>query len=165
MRVDAGLAMTTDALRRAYADHRLALVRLATLVLRDESIAEDLVQDVFVRSKGRLESLDDAEAYAYLRRSVVNAWKNHRRHLAVEVASKSRLVARESIDPMTVVDERQTLWHAVERLPDRQRVVLVLRYYEDLPDAEIAELLGCSQVTVRTQAKRALDKLREVVDR
>jgi RNA polymerase sigma factor (sigma-70 family) len=165
MRVDAGLAMTTDALGRAYADHRLSLVRLATLLLRDEGIAEDLVHDVFVRSQGRLDSLDDAEAYAYLRRSVVNAWKNHRRHLAVELASRLRLVAERNIDPMAIVDERQRLWHAIERLPDRQRSVLVLRYYEDLPDAEIAGLLGCRQVTVRTQAKRALDKLREVVDR
>ena len=165
MKMHAGPVMAGDALRRAYVEHRLALVRLATLLLRDQSAAEDLVQDVFIRSRERLEGLDDARAYAYLRRSVVNAWKNHRRHLGVEERALDQLPIGASSDAVETVNEREVLWRAIERLPDRQRAVLVLRFYEDLPDGEIAHLLGCAQVTVRSQAKRALDKLREVVNR
>lgn len=165
MMVDAGLGMTGDALRRAYVQHRLALVRLATLLLRDETVAEDVVHDVFLRSRGRLEGLDEVEAYAYLRRSVVNAWKNYSRHLRVEARLLPRLSLPASADAVARVDEREALWRAIELLPGRQRAVVVLRYYEDLPDAEVARLLGCRQVTVRTQAKHALDKLRKVVDR
>jgi RNA polymerase sigma factor (sigma-70 family) len=78
----------------------------------------------------------------------VKAWKNHRRHLRVEARSRPGLSSAVSPDAVAAVVERQTLWHAIEKLPDRQRAVIVLRYYEDLPDAEIARLLGCAEVTV-----------------
>jgi RNA polymerase sigma factor (sigma-70 family) len=164
MRADAGLGMTVDALRLAYTNHHLALVRLATLLTRGENVAEDLVHDVFIRSADRLETLEDSEVYPYLRRSVVNAWRNHRRHLRVEERALPGLRNDPPRDAVDAVDDRQVVWRAIERLPGRQRAVVVLRYYEDLPDTEIARLLACSRITVRTQAKRALAKLRGVME-
>ena len=157
--------VTREALRRAYEAHHLALVRVATLLTGDQAAGEDLVHDVFLRCRGRLEGMDDRETYAYLRRSLVNAWRNRLRHGDVEARAIPRLIAPGASEPTSEVDAREALWWAIQGLPDRQRAVLVLRYYEDLPDAEIARLLGCARVTVRTQAKRALEKLREVVER
>jgi RNA polymerase sigma factor (sigma-70 family) len=138
---------------------------VATLLTGDQAAGEDLVHDVFLRCRDRLEGMDDRDTYAYLRRSLVNAWRNRLRHGGVEARAIPRLIGRGSSEPTPEVDAREALWRAIERLPDRQRAVLVLRYYEDLSDAEIARLLGCTRVTVRTQAKRALEKLREVVER
>lgn len=63
-------------------------------------------------------------------------------------------------DTMSAIDDREDLWQALGRLPRRQRAVLVLRYFEDLSEAEIASTLGCSPGTVKSQASKALAKLR-----
>lgn len=152
MRVQ-GDRVAGGALRRAYEEHQLSLVRLATLLLADQVAAEDLVHDVFLRCRDRLEDLDDRETHAYLRRSVLNAWKNRRRHLGVEARSMPKLATPSAADPAAVIDERRGLWGAIERLPDRQRAVIVLRYYEDLPDLEIARLLGCADGALAGQAR------------
>jgi len=67
-------------------------------------------------------------------------------------------------DPTSNVGEHEAMWAGIGELPPRQRAVIVLRYYEDLPDREIARLLGCTQATVRSQAKRGLAKLREAIE-
>jgi RNA polymerase sigma factor (sigma-70 family) len=157
--------MASGALDRAYQAHHLGLVRLATLLVTEQAVAEDLVHDVFVRARAPITGMEEREVYPYLRRSVLNAWRNQHRHALVEERALPRLTPVPQPDPTAAVDDRQVLWHAIAALPERQRAVLVLRYYEDLPDLDIAQLLGCAQVTVRSQAKRALDKLREVVDR
>jgi RNA polymerase sigma factor (sigma-70 family) len=123
------------------------------------------VHDVFLRSWSALDGIGDAEMYAYLRRAVVNAWKNHRRHHRVEARWRAMNSSAVRADASTVIVERETLWAAIARLPDRQRAVIVLQYYEDLADADIARLLDCAEVTVRTQTRRALFKLRAVVVR
>jgi RNA polymerase sigma-70 factor (sigma-E family) len=148
-----------DDLHRAYDAHHLALLRLAVLLTGADAIAEDLVHDVFVRSRDRLGRLPHDEARAYLRRALVNAWRNEIRHRGVERRYGASLRPRAVDDPSDAIASRDELWNAIERLPERQRAIVVLRYYEDLPDAEIARLLGCARVTVRTQAKRALAKL------
>lgn len=150
------------ALRRAYEAHRLRLVRLGTLLVGDQVRAEDLVHDVFLRGRKRLGELEESAVYPYLRRALANAWRNQLRHREVEARILPRLRVGDS-DHVEVAD-RLDLWRAILDLPDRQRAVLVLRYYEDLTDEEIARILGCARVTVRSQAKRALDKLREVVE-
>ena len=150
------------ALRRAYELHRIPLLRLSTLLVRDPETAEDIVQDVFVRAAPRLSSLGDEEVGPYLRRSVVNAWKNGLRHHIVEISAAPKLMQGElSADP--ALEERDAMWREISKLPARQRACLVLRYYEDLPDGEIASLLGCRIGTVKSQSSRALAKLRKAV--
>jgi RNA polymerase sigma-70 factor (sigma-E family) len=145
-----------------------ALVRLARLLTRDVQLAEDLVQDVLGRAYPRWDRILRADQPdLYLRRMLVNANTSRcRRRASHEVvglpgdpatgSAGTRVVAHES-----ELAERDAMWRLIATLPARQRVTVVLRYYEDLPDSAIAEILDCSPVTVRTHAMRALATLRE----
>jgi RNA polymerase sigma-70 factor (sigma-E family) len=137
-------------------------IRLAYLLTGDRVLAEDLVQEAFVRFVGRFRFLhhpDDVDAY--LRRTIVNLSKNHFRRRAIERAYLEREGPRiEDASAGPDVATHDTLRSALLRLPLRQRTALVLRYYEDLPDATIAELLGCRQATVRSLVSRGLEALR-----
>jgi RNA polymerase sigma factor (sigma-70 family) len=93
----------------------------------------------------------------------MNEWKNRLRSQDAERRARLRTGPTADIEA-GYADERDLIWRHIMTLPERQRAVLVLRYYEDLPDREIARHLGCAQVTVRSQAKRALTKLREVIE-
>ena len=141
-----------------------ALVRFACLITADEHRAEDLAQDVLAKAYAgwrRIGALDQPDLY--VRRMLVNAntswW---RRAVNREVAVADIGSARAAPDTAAESAERDELWRLVLRLPARQRTVIVLRYYEDYDDATIAELMRCSQGTVRTQAKRALEKLQQL---
>ena len=128
------------------------MVRLAYLLTGDRAAAEELVQDAFVsvhRTWGRAH-----HPKAYLRTAVVNACRSWGRRRVLE---RDRRPGPPE-PSMLVADE---LWDTLLRLPDRQRAVIVLRFYEDLPDAEIAEALGCRPATVRTSIHRALAALRK----
>ncbi|MDQ1286853.1 MAG: hypothetical protein QG622_418 [Actinomycetota bacterium] len=139
------------------------LVRLARGLLRDPFQAEDVVQDVLAKvflQWERIGRTNDPDAY--VRRMVVNActsWfrRAARREFAQDVAT---LPERSLADPTAGVDERDRLVLLLKRLPAKQRAVLVLRHYEGLPDAEIAQLLGSGEVAVRTNAHRGLATLR-----
>jgi RNA polymerase sigma-70 factor (sigma-E family) len=138
------------------------LLRLAYQLCHDRAGAEDLVQDALTRVYGnwlrRRPDIDSAEAY--LRRAVVNEYLRRRRlKSSTEVVTDA---VPETVDggfDDAVVD-RDQMWHALGSLPPRQRTVLVLRFYEDLPDAEIATLLDAKEGTVRSLASRALQTLR-----
>ncbi|MGA4729597.1 SigE family RNA polymerase sigma factor [Micromonospora taraxaci] len=140
-----------------------ALVRLARLLTDDEHRAEDLVQEVLARAYarwGRISRTDRPDAY--VRRMLVNAhhsWWRRRSSREVSVAAVTDRAG--AADEATVVAERDALWRLVRELPRSQRTVIVLRYYEDLDDTSIAEILACSAGTVRTHAKRALATLRK----
>ncbi|MEV4763778.1 SigE family RNA polymerase sigma factor [Micromonospora chokoriensis] len=140
-----------------------ALVRLARLLTDDEHRAEDLVQEVLAKAYarwGRISRTDRPDAY--VRRMLVNAhhsWWRRRSSREVSVAAVSDRAA--AADEAAVVAERDALWRLVRELPRSQRTVIVLRYYEDLDDTSIAEILACSAGTVRTHAKRALATLRK----
>ncbi|MDG4805814.1 SigE family RNA polymerase sigma factor [Micromonospora sp. WMMD1120] len=140
-----------------------ALVRLARLLTGDDHRAEDLVQDVLAQAYarwGRIGRTDRPDAY--VRRMLVNAHHSWwRRRSSREVSVAAVLDRAGDVDEAAAVAERDALWRLVRELPARQRTVIVLRYYEDLDDVLIAELLGCSTGTVRTHAKRALAALRE----
>ncbi|MGC4771069.1 SigE family RNA polymerase sigma factor [Micromonospora sp. DT44] len=139
-----------------------ALVRLARLLTGDEHRAEDLVQDVLTRAYarwGRISRTDQPDAY--VRRMLVNAHHSWwRRRSSREVTVAAVLDRAGDADEAAGVAERDALWRLVSDLPARQRTVIVLRYYEDLDDTAIAEILACSTGTVRTHAKRALTTLR-----
>ena len=140
-----------------------ALVRLARGLLRDPHHAEDVVQDVLAKALvrwDRIERTDDPDAY--VRRMVVNAstsfWRRAvRREKTVEPEHLPDAPVGDRTDAFAGRDEMLAL---LRSLPAKQRAVLVLRHYEGLPDAEIADLLGCSPVTVRSNAHRGLATLR-----
>jgi RNA polymerase sigma-70 factor (sigma-E family) len=140
-----------------------ALVRLAGLLVGQRQLAEDLVQEVLARAYVRWDRVVRAEhPDLYLRRMLVNAhnswWRRRSYHETVGVPVREEATAR-ALD--AEVAERDAVWRLVLTLPRRQRAAVVLRYYEDLDDVAIAEILDCSPVTVRTHVMRALAALRE----
>jgi RNA polymerase sigma-70 factor (sigma-E family) len=154
-----------EALEQLYAAHWRQLVRLAVLLVRDQGSAEEIVQDCFVAVHGRWGSLRDPDkALAYLRQSVVNRSRSHLRHLGVV----RRHAEREGALPPTAgadhtsydAARRATVLDALRRLPRRQREVLALRYYLDLSEAEVAEVLGISRGAVKSHASRGAAALR-----
>ena len=149
-----------DALRAAFEAHYAALARMATLVTGDPVEAEDLVQEAFVRAAEPIERLTADAVRPYLRATVMNLWRNSLRRRPLEGLMSLR--AHEPGDlPM---EEHDALWRSVLRLPPRQRACLVLRYYEELSEAEAARVLGCSVGTIKSQTSRALRRLREELD-
>ena len=139
-----------------------ALVRFAILLTGDDHRAEDLVQDVLAKAYLRWRSIRRSDnPDVYLRRMLVNAshsWWRRRRNREVPVEHTGDRAAPGDIG--TDAGERDALWRLVTALPHQQRAVVALRYYEDLDDATIAEILSCSPATVRTHAMRALNRLR-----
>ncbi|MGO4597366.1 SigE family RNA polymerase sigma factor [Terrabacter sp. 2RAF25] len=138
------------------------LLRTAYLLTHDRALAEDLVQTSLSKAWfawGRIEGQPEA----YVRRIMVNTYSSwwRRRWNGEEATAELPECAAGSRRPDDVrVDERTDLWRALERLPKRQRAVVVLRFYEDLSEAETAEIMQCSVGTVKSQASRALAKLR-----
>ncbi|WP_432485339.1 SigE family RNA polymerase sigma factor [Kineococcus esterisolvens] len=142
------------------------LVRLARALLRDPHQAEDVVQDVLatcVLKWSRIQAVDDPSAY--LNRMVVNAVTSLRRRpwRREQASDPADLPDLAVPDASPGHAERQRCLALLRRLPDRQRVTLVLRLYEGMPDEEIAQLLDCSTVTVRSNAHRGLATLRRLI--
>ena len=154
-----------EALELLYAAHWRRLVRLAVLLVRDVGTAEEIVQECFVSVHGRWNRLNDPDkALAYLRQSVVNRSRSHLRHLAVVRRHADR---EQPLEPVAGADHaaydqarRATVLAALQTLPRRQREVLVLRYYLDLSEAEIADTLGISRGAVKSHASRGAAGLR-----
>ena len=152
-----------EALTALYTGHYAALVRLAALLVRSSGEAEEIVQDSFVamHSKwGRLREPD--KAVGYLRRTVVNRARSAQRHH--RVADKhnvpSSQVAASAEHHALAAESRAVVMDALHRLPTRQREVLVLRYYGDLSEADIAAALGISRGAVKSHASRGAAALR-----
>lgn len=144
-----------DPLIELYRERYEPMVRLAYLFTGSRAIAEELVQDAFVnvhRSWSRA-----TNPPAYLRTAVVNACRSWGRRRTLELHRKPA-----PPDPSLLVADE--MWDALQVLPMRQRAAIVLRFYEDLPDAQIAELLGCKEATVRTAIHRGLARLRKEID-
>jgi RNA polymerase sigma factor (sigma-70 family) len=131
-------------------------VRLAWLLTHDHAAAEDVVQDAFVRVRPRLATIEHRSAY--LRRTIVNGCRDRARAAGRAEAGwrRLRLVAE-----VTSTDKPSELLDAVAVLPYRQRAVLVLRYWADLREEEIAAIVGVRAATVRSITARALDRLRK----
>ena len=144
-----------------------ALLRFGLMLCGDRHLAEDLVQSVLAKAYprwSRIVAMQRPEAY--LKTVLVNEhlrwW---RRRSSREVPAAAPVRQREPVGPDDAGRHasRDAAWELLRSLPKRQRAVLVLRYYEDLPDAEIAAILGCAESTVRSQATRALAALRAAV--
>jgi RNA polymerase sigma-70 factor (sigma-E family) len=141
-----------------------ALVRFARLLTGDEHRAEDLTQDVLARVYLHWRKIGNTDRPdLYVRRMLINAHHSWwRRRTNRELAHPDVGTDASGRDLAADAAERDALWRLVRELPPRQRTVIVLRYYEDYDDATIAELMHCSTGTVRTQAKRALDRLHAI---
>lgn len=158
-----------DAVTQLYAAHYRSLVRLAALLLRDTGAAEEVVQDAFVAMHGRWRRLRDPDkALAYLRQSVVNGARSTLRHRGVvqrylprqampEFAASAEHGAMDRLDHDAVVT-------ALRLLPPRQREALVLRYYGDLSEADIAAAMGISRGAVKSHASRGMAALRTTLE-
>jgi RNA polymerase sigma factor (sigma-70 family) len=132
------------------------LVRLAYLLTGSAEVAEELVQDAFVAAQRSWSGVRDP--FPYVRATVVNRTRSWGRRLQLERRHDVRGEASVELG----ADE---LWDALDRLNQRQRAAVVLRFYEDLPDDEIGRILGCRPATVRTAIHRALAVLRKEIER
>jgi RNA polymerase sigma-70 factor (sigma-E family) len=157
-----------------FAATRLAgLLRYAVVLTGDRDLAQDVVQEVLARTQVRWSKIVKADSPdAYVRQMVLNEYLSWRRKWSVRnvQAVGERLIdlgdrhhaSRDHADAVVDTDE---LWNRLAMLPRKQRAVLVLRYYEQLPDDEIAHLLSCAAVTVRSNASKALKALRLQTER
>ncbi len=155
-----------QAVAQLYAAHWRTLVRLASLLLAGSEHAEEVVQDAFVALHRRWARLaDPATAHAYLRTSVVNGCRSVRRHRrVVEAHAPAAAPAPAGPEEHALrAEEDAAVMVALRTLPRRQQEVLVLRYYADASEAEIADALGISRGAVKSHAHRGLAALRAAV--
>ena len=141
-----------------------ALLRFAKVICVNRGAAEDVVQDVLLRVHARwddVEPLDHPDAY--VRRMIVNEYLSWRRKWARMIPTAD-VPDRATADPTDQLNDRAQLAAEIARLPSRQRVVVVMRFYGGLTDSEIAADLGCTQGTVRSHLSRALATLRVQLD-
>jgi len=165
--VDTGARDADEALVALYTAHYRSLVRLSALLLHDTAAAEDVVQDAFVAMHSSWRRLRDTDkALAYLRQAVVNRSRSRLRHLkVVDRHAPAALVDVPSAETGAMLAiERDQVMTAVRRLPQRQREVLVLRYYADMSEAQIAETMGISPGAVKSHASRAVAALRQTLE-
>lgn len=146
------------------AGHGRKLLRLAFLLTRDTYLAEDLTQSVLADAYRHWSKVDAAaHPDAYVHRMLINAYVSRgRRRSSREAPSESPARAAGAVDdPAEEIVERDRIRRLLDTLAPRARTVLVLRYYSDLTDAAIADLLGISESGVRATASRALQLLRD----
>ena len=140
-----------------------ALLRFAYLLTGNAHQAEDLVQEALAKSHPRWDKIEQYEVpEAYVRKAVLRlylSWRRRRSSTEVVVATMHDSMAV-SMDETDRIAVREQLWQLLVKLPRMQRAVLVLRYFEDRDDDDIAGLLGCARATVRVHAARGLQRLR-----
>ena len=157
-RDDAGLPELFNA-------HYRKLLALAVIVTDDRATAEDLVQEAFARLHGR-HLADPDRAVAYLRTTILNLSRSRLRRLRTarkHEAPDDRALPSAEDDALLRADQREVL-DAVRRLPPRQLQVLALRYWADLPIAEVAAEMGLTTGGVKSNTARALDALRRALE-
>ncbi|MEV4491804.1 SigE family RNA polymerase sigma factor [Micromonospora coxensis] len=151
-----------DAEFREFVEARYAeLLRTAYLLTGSRDAAQDLVHDALLKVMRHWRRID--EPIAYVRRAMVNERTSRWRRIGLRELLTSAVPDRAGPDSADAVVARDELLAALDRLPARMRTVLVLRYWEDLPEAEVAQAMGCSVGTVKSQAARGLARLRDVL--
>jgi RNA polymerase sigma-70 factor (sigma-E family) len=157
--VDAG---AEDEFREFVLARSPALLRFAYALAGDRGLAEDLLQVALLKTYRQWRRLRDTDnPDAYVRRVMANqriSWWRRRR-----VTEADRPVPDGAAPPDPGPEQRDELWQALRQLPPRTRAVVVLRYWEDLSETEVARILGCSIGTVKSQASRGLSRLRAVL--
>jgi RNA polymerase sigma factor (sigma-70 family) len=150
---------TSAGFEETYRAQRLPLMRFAYLLCGSTETSEDVVQSAFASAQPRWDQIEDPSSY--LRRSVLNLVKDgqRRRYRLASLVSGSVT----SADAIALPPEVDETWSLIQQLPWPQRAVVVLHYYEDLPLVEIAQVLKRSESTVRSDHRRALDRLRKAL--
>lgn len=151
-----------------YSEHYRSLVRLAAFLVRDNATAEEVVQDSFVAMHGAWRRLRDTDkALSYLRQSVVNRSRSVLRHrIVVDKNTPKPPPDMPSAEHGAIIQlERSAVVIALRALPERQREALVLRYYGDMSEAQIASVMGISRGAVKSHTARAMSALRTVLER
>jgi RNA polymerase sigma-70 factor (sigma-E family) len=150
-----------------YAEHAVSLIRLAYLMLGDRAAAEDAVQDAFCGLYRQWDRLaDPARALGYVRTAVLNGSRSalRRRATGRKLAFPDQPPAASAEAAVLSREEREEVMAAVRRLPGRQREALVLRFYLDLPEQEIARIMGLRPGSVRSATHRALRALGQLLE-
>jgi RNA polymerase sigma-70 factor (sigma-E family) len=150
-----------------FRQHYRSLLGTARLLVDEAGAAEEVVQDAFVALHRRWSSLrDPAAAVGYLRSSVLNGARGRLRRRQTAERHLAAVPPDEETSEVLAIRraEQSTVAAALERLPQRQRECVVLRYYVDLSEAEIADLLGISSGSVKTHAHRALGALSQALE-
>src|SRR5438128_10517711 len=158
--VEQGKGIERGGLSDLYVRHAPDGIRLAYLLTGDRALAEDFVQEACARFVGRLRYLRDPNAFGpYLRRTLVNLSRSHFRRRKLERNYLERAAAGHG-ESTPNTDPDGALHDALLRLPERQRVAMVLRFYEDLSDGQAAEIMRCPPGTVRSLVSRGMKTLR-----
>lgn len=164
-RVDAPDSTRDVPFAELFAKHYAPALRLAALLEGDPTRAEDAVCDAFARVYGRLRRGGIEDVSPYLRQAVVNAVRGGWRHRQVERRHAAAFEASAFVPAFEAeVVERDEVWAALRQLPAGQRRVVVLRYYEDLAEAEVARLLRVNVGTVKSQAAKGLAALQSILE-
>ena len=160
--------MTADeAVTQLYLSHYRPLVRLAVLLVRDEPTAEEVVQECFIAMHDGWHRLrDEDKALSYLKQAVVNRSKSVLRHRSVVDRNAPKPAPDMPSAEQGAISrlERSAVITALRGLPDRQRQALVLRYYADMSEAQIAEMMGISKGAVKSHTARGMSSLRAVLE-
>ena len=157
----------TQAVTAIYTTHYRSLVRLAVLLVRDIATAEEVVQDSFIAMHDAWRRLRDSDkALSYLRQSVVNRSRSVLRHRVVvdRNAPKPAPDMPSAEQGALSLLERSAVIAALRKLPPRQREALVLKFYADLSEAQIASTMGISQGAVKSHTARGMASLRTVLE-
>jgi RNA polymerase sigma-70 factor (sigma-E family) len=165
--LDASTDVSVDLLTDTYRKHYASLLRLAALLLDDRASCEDVVQEAFIRvhsSRGKVR--EPEKMLAYLRQTVVNLSRStlRRRLLGMKLLPKPMPDAASAEEGAYDILERDDLIAALRGLQRRQREVLVLRYFMDLTEAQVAAELGLSIGSVKAYGSRGLEALRVRMD-
>lgn len=152
----------SERLAELYAAHAPHAGRMAYLLVGDRDLAEDLVQEAFVRIAGRLFSIKSSQAFgAYLNQTVLNLARGHIRKVSRDRSLLQRLGRQPHRDEVIPdFSTRDEVLRALQALPYRQRAAIVLRYYLDLSEQQTADLLGCAAGTVKSLVSRGTQELR-----
>lgn len=149
-----------DRIAALYATHAGRAIRFAYLMTGSREDAEDLVQEAFVRAASRLTGLRRDDAFgAYMRQTMVNLLRSRRRRARIARSFRHDTTWHVE-DPSQASDERRWILGVLATLPARQRAAIVLRYYEDLTEAQAAEALHCSRAALKSLVARASETLR-----
>ena len=149
------------ALEALYRAQQAPMVRLAHLLVGDRAVAEELVQDAFVRVLPRLAGVDDA--VAYLRTTVVNLCRGHGRRQMTGRRHDAGLAPLATAAPPDLPRDLDEVWIALGTLPEKRRAALVLRYYADLSTDQVARTLQVRPATARSLIRRGLASLKEAL--
>ena len=162
-----GFRPADETVTELYSNHYRSLVRLARLLVRDEPTAEEVVQDCFIAMRDGWGNLsDETKALAYLKQAVINRSRSVLRHRVVadRYEPKPEPAPPSAEHGAIALLERTAVISALRALPRRQRQAIVLRFYADLSEAQIAELMGISKGAVKSHTSRGMSALRAILE-